>query len=195
MLCCREKAKTQNYPLQMTEIPDRPFDKIAIDLITECKTSTSGNKHILTTIDHLSGRPEAYPIPDKTVDTDSLYLYKWIPTSTYVPTIHFIRQQNWIQKQSHGPSSATTVELTEYFQPHIIHRVMASWKFFTNTWSQHLKKLSEKDPCNWEKYLNQVLTSYRVTSNLATAETPFFLVYSRDPNLPLHQLLEPMQHF
>ena len=28
-----------------------------------------------------------------------------------------------------------------------------------------------------------------------TTETPFFLVYGRDPNLPLHQLLEPMQHF
>ena len=27
------------------------------------------------------------------------------------------------------------------------------------------------------------------------AETPFFLVYGRDPNLPLHQLFEPMQHF
>ena len=27
------------------------------------------------------------------------------------------------------------------------------------------------------------------------AELPFFLVYGRDPNLPLHQLLEPMQHF
>ena len=33
-----------------------------------------------------------------------------------------------------------------------------------------------------------------MTQNLATAETPFFLVYGRDPNLPLHQLLEPMQH-
>ena len=27
------------------------------------------------------------------------------------------------------------------------------------------------------------------------AEKPFFLVYGSDPNLPLHQLLEPMQHF
>ena len=43
--------------------------------------------------------------------------------------------------------------------------------------------------------MNQVLTSYRITQNLATAETPFFLVYGRDPNLPLHQLFEPMQHF
>ena len=30
---------------------------------------------------------------------------------------------------------------------------------------------------------------------MATAESPFFLVYRRDPNLPLHQLLEPMQCF
>ena len=48
----------------MMEIPDRPFDKIAIDLITECETPTSGNKHILTIIGHLTGWPEAFPIPD-----------------------------------------------------------------------------------------------------------------------------------
>ena len=58
-----------------------------------------------------------------------------------------------------------------------------------------LKKLCEKDPTNWDKYLNQVLASYRITLNLATAETPFFLIYGRDPYLPLHQLLEPMQCF
>ena len=59
----------------------------------------------------------------------------------------------------------------------------------------NLKKLCKKDPANWDKYLNQVLTSYRITPNLATTETPFFLVYGRDPNLPLYQLLEPMQCF
>ena len=50
-----------------------------------------------------------------------------------------------------------------------------------------LKKLCKKDPANWDKYINQVLASYRVTPNLATAKTLYFLVYSRDPELPLHK--------
>ena len=37
-----------------------------------------------------------------------------------------------------------------------------------------LKKLCERGPSNWDQYLNQVLASYRVTPNLATAEMPFF---------------------
>ena len=53
----------------MTEIPYRPFDKIAIDSITNCETSTLGNKHILTIIDQLKGWPEAFSIPDKSADT------------------------------------------------------------------------------------------------------------------------------
>ena len=78
VLCQREKAKVQHYPLQMTEIPDRPFDKIAIDLITEC--DTSGNKHILTIIDHLTGWPEAFPIPDKTTNTIvSTFINEYLP--------------------------------------------------------------------------------------------------------------------
>ena len=80
ILCHREKAKVQHYPLQMMEIPDRPFDKIAIDLITECDTSTSGNKNILTIIDHPTGWPEAFPIPDKTVDTIvSTFINEYLP--------------------------------------------------------------------------------------------------------------------
>ena len=76
--------------------------------------------------------------------------------------------------------SYNSLELIEFSQHHTIHRVTANLKSSTNT---------------WDKYLNQVLASYRITPNLAMTETPFFLVYGRDPNLPLHQLLEPMQCF
>ena len=58
-----------------------------------------------------------------------------------------------------------------------------------------LKKLCQKDLDNQDKYFTQVLASYCATPNLAIAETPFFLVYGREPNLSLHQLLEPLQWF
>ena len=44
-----------------------------------------------------------------------------------------------------------------------------------------LKKLCENDPANWDKYINQVLASYRITPNLATAESPFLGLCQR-PN-------------
>ena len=65
----QRKSKSSSFPLQMTEIPEQPFNKIAIDLVTECETSSSGNKHMLTIINHLTGWPEAFPIPDKSADT------------------------------------------------------------------------------------------------------------------------------
>ena len=64
----------------MTEIPVCPFDKIAIDLVTKCETSSSGKKHILTIIDHLTGLPEAFPIPDKSADTIvSTFINQYLP--------------------------------------------------------------------------------------------------------------------
>ena len=52
----------------MTDIPDRPFDKIAIDLVLDLNISASGSKHILAIINHTTEWPEAFPIPDKKTD-------------------------------------------------------------------------------------------------------------------------------
>ena len=57
----------QMYPLQMTDKPDDPFDKIATDLIMDL--NVSGNQHILTIINHLTVWPEAFTIPDEKADT------------------------------------------------------------------------------------------------------------------------------
>ena len=43
--------------------------------------------------------------------------------------------------------------------------------------------------------INTLIKSLPAIEYLATAETPFLLVYGQDPNLPLHQLLGPMQSF
>ena len=94
----------------------------------------------------------------------------------------------WITEQNSRitlwTKSYNNLELIGFFSapyhPQNNGKLMSS----TNTWHPTLKKLCEIDPANWVKYSNQVLTSYRITPNLATAETPFFLVYNRDPSLP-----------
>ena len=105
----------------MTEIPDRPFNKITMDLVTDFTKSNKGNKHILTIIDLLTGWPEVILTPNKSTDT-----------------------------------------ITKAFIRH---------------------------------YLQQVLGTYRRVPNLTTGESPFFLVYRRDGNQPLHQLLQPLTRF
>ena len=194
VLCRWDKAEVQQYPLQMTEIPDRPFDKIAIDLVTDCETSTSGNKHILTIIDHLTGWPEAFPIPDKSADTIVTNLInQYLPVHMcprYILSDNSTEFKNSLMDQILQQLGIDRIFSAPY-HPQSNGKLEVTHKYL----KPMLKKLCEKDPANWDKYLNQVLTSYRITPNLATAESPFFLVYSRDPNLPLHQLLEPMQHF
>ena len=52
-----------------------------------------------------------------------------------------------------------------------------------------------EDQDNWDDYIEQVLGTYRGVPNLMTGESPFFLVYGRDGNQPLHQLLQPLTRF
>ena len=97
--CHQEKARVQSYPLHMMEIPDRPFDKIAMDLVTDFTESNKGNKHILTIIDLLTGWPEAIPIPNKSADTiTKAFIRHYLPR--HVPPVHIIRQWNRIQEPS-----------------------------------------------------------------------------------------------
>ena len=72
---------------------------------------------------------------------------------------------------------------------------MENWKVFHKYLKPTVMKLCENDPSNRDQYLHWILSSYHVTSHLATGEIPIFLIYGRDPNLPLHQLLKPMQCF
>ena len=91
-LCIREKARTQVYPLQIPDIPDTPFNKIAIDLVSDLNVSASGNQHILTIIDNLTGWLEAFPIPDKQADTIvHIFINNYLPIHM---CRHFILSDN-----------------------------------------------------------------------------------------------------
>ena len=145
-------------------------------------------------IDHLTGWLEAFPIPDKSADTIvSTFINQYLPVhmcSRYILSDNEMEFKNTVMDLVLKQLGIERIFSAPY-HPQSNGKLEVFHKYLKST----LKKLCEKDTSNWDKYINQVSASYRVTPNLATAETPFFLVYGRDPNLPLHQLLEPMQQF
>ena len=131
VLCRWDKAKVQQYPLQMTEITDRPFHKIAIDLVTDCETSTSGNKHILTITDHLTGWLEAFPIPDKSADTIvTTLIHQYLPVHMCP---RYILSDNGMEfKNSLMDQVLQQLGIDRTFSAPTTHKAMASWKCFIN---------------------------------------------------------------
>ena len=107
----------------MTNIPDRPFDKIATDPVSDPNGFTSGNQHIPATVDHLMGWPVAFPIPDKEEDT---IIYVFI--NNYLP-IHtcpcFILSDNGTNLKNQLMDNVLKhLALTASFPPNITHKVM-----------------------------------------------------------------------
>ena len=107
----------------MTDIPDRPFDKRAIDLVSDLNVSASGNQHILTIIDHLIGGPEALPIPDKKADTIvCIFINNYLPIHM---CLCFILSDNGTEfKNQLMDCSPNNVALIASFLPHITQKVM-----------------------------------------------------------------------
>ena len=130
-----------------------------MDLVTECETSTSGNKHILTIISHLTRWPEAFPIPDKSTGIIvSTFINHYLPVHMcpgYILSDNGTKCENQLMDQVLQQLSIDCIFSTPYHpQGNGILKVF--YKYLKPT----LKKLCEKDPTNWYKCISQVLTSY-----------------------------------
>ena len=143
----------------------------------------------MTIIDHLTGWPEGFPIPDKSTDTIvSTFINEYLPVHMcprYILLDDRTEFKNNLMNQVLQQLGIDRIFSAPY-HPQSNGKLEVFHKYMKPT----LKKLCERDPTNWDKYLNQVLASYWITPNLEMTESPFILVYGRDPNLPLHQLLE-----
>ena len=89
-LCRREKLQADKYQLHTTEIPNKAFAKVSIDLIVDLPVSHHGNKNILVMINQLTSWPIAVAIPDKKATTIAEAVGKNLISPTWVPRDHFI---------------------------------------------------------------------------------------------------------
>ena len=64
---------------------------------------------------------------------------------------------------------------------------------FNRTLTTMLAKTSKKGGPDWDQHLPYVLFAYRTCQQQSTKESPFYLLYGRDPRLPNEAMLCPAQ--
>ena len=107
----------------------------------------SGNKHILTIIAHLTGWPEAFPIPDKSVDTIvSTFINHCLPVHIcprYILSDNGTEFKNKIMDQVLQQLGIDCIFSAPY-HPLSNGKLEVFHKYLSPT----LKKLCKKDPAN-----------------------------------------------
>ncbi len=165
----------------------RLFNMIACDVIGPLPTTERGNKYVVTFMDVDTKWPEAYPTSVNDTDATSDLLVRKIVTRFGVPE-HYLTDlgSNYaseiakkvykllgLKKENTSPFHAQTDGMLEKYNGSLIKTV----KKFVNEYHD-----------DWDLQLDYALFAYRTAVHKSTNETPYFLLYGRDPKLPMDEL-------
>ncbi|MEW8548463.1 MAG: reverse transcriptase domain-containing protein, partial [Candidatus Thiodiazotropha sp.] len=186
-----QKVKT---PLGEVDTPPFPFAKIALDMIGPLPRTLSSNVYILSAIDWYSGYVEAWPLPDKKADGIAhIMLDEIIPRHgcpLQVVTDGGLELCNSTMAKVFESLNITHVKTTPY-SPWQNGKCERSHRALMDV----LSKKIQDSPHTWDLYLNQALAALRFSVNESTKLSPHFLLYQRDPVLPIHNLLKPRRRY
>ena len=165
-----------------------PFDRIGIDVIQFPK-SRSGKHYAVVFIDYLTKWPEVFAVKDQTALTIATHFVEHIVARHGVPAqllsdrgAAFLSS---LMKEICSILGVKKINTTAYHPQTdgLVER-------FNHTLTNMLAKKVEADGQDWDKHLPYVPFAYRASLQNSTQESPFFLLYGRDPRLPSSLALE-----
>lgn len=165
-------------------ISSQPFELVGMDICGPLVETKWGNKYILVIIDHFTKWPEAYPLKETTsANIAEILVTKFIARhgcprkiltdqganfiSDFMKSIYKLFRIKKIQTTAYHPQGNG---ITERFNSTLINIISKYCNIYQN---------------DWDKYLPFALMAYRSSINSTTKEKPYFLLYGRDPVLPL----------
>ena len=191
-LVCATRSTGRAVRPPLNPIPvSGPFDRVGVDIIQFPRTRR-GNRYAIVFVDYLTKWPEVFPAPDQSSATVAKLLVEEIVSRHGVPgEVLSDRGQAFLSglmKEVEILLGFHKVNTTAYHPQTdgLVER-------YNRTLTSMLSKTVEKGGAEWDEKLPYVLFAYRATQHSSTRESPFFLVYGRDPRLPTPAVLSPKQ--
>ena len=146
------------------------------------------NEYILVIFDHFTRFAQAYATRNKASLTAAKILYQdYIPRFGIPARLLTDQGKEFCSSLFHhlGNLCGLTQSRTTPYHP----QTNGSCERFNSTLLQMLRTLSEMDKKRWPEKLNQLIFAYNATKHSTTNYSPHFLLFGREPLLPLDFLL------
>ena len=191
-IVCATRNVGRAVKVPLTPIPvSGPFDRVGVDVI-QFPRSRQGHQYAVVFVDYLTKWPEVFPVADQSATTIADLLVKEIVSRHGVPSevlsdrgkafLSGLMQE--VQKLLGFRKANTTA-----YHPQTDGLV----ERFNRTLTAMLAKTVDKKGPDWDEILPYVLFAYRACQQSSTQESPFFLLYGRDPRLPSPAILSPKE--
>ena len=183
-LVCATKRGTGRAcqpPLQSIPVGG-PFHRVGVDVL-QLPLSERGNKYAVVFIDYLTKWVEVFAVPNQTAETIARLFVEGVICRHGVPQeLISDRGGNFLSDLMAEVCKLMGVKKlnTSGYHPQCNGLV----ERFNSTLIQMLAKVTGNTPKDWDDCLPYVVYAYHATAQESTKESPFFLIYGRDPQLP-----------
>lgn len=182
---CRQFKDTQplSHGYLIPIISTHPFEIVGVDISGPYEKSKNGFKYILVCVDHFTSWVEAAPMKSITAN-EVIETFLRIIISRHGCPQKLITDEGrqFISKTFQNLCKEFNIEhiQTTAYHQQANGKTEKFMKFMNDTISTALSNQYK----NWDYFLDLCLLTYRVTLNRTLNDTPFYLIYARDPILP-----------
>ena len=175
--------------------PDLPMEFICMDLVGPIHPPSSrGNKYVLTVIDMLTGFTIAVPIKNKNAETiceayrDNVYCV--FGGSSRMLTDNGSEFKN---KEMHEVCDTLGLKhiFSPVYTPQSNGRLEGWHRFFKACIAKHIRG----GGVEWDELVPLAVSAYNFFPCQSSKESPFVLMFGRDPITPVAKLLEPKPRY
>ena len=189
-LCQKQNILPVKYVSGHFSAPMAPMEFISMDLIGDFTPSSKGNKYALTVICMLTGYTFCIPIPSKKAsDVITAYIdnvYSKFGGSKKILSDNGTEFKNQLFEKVAKELGVEFKCYTAPYHPQSNGRIEGFHHFLKSCMTKHISTTME-----WDQVVHLATAAYNFFPNEHSKESPFFLMFGRDPRVPLNTLLTP----